>query len=253
LLKQGIYFSGNYPDWASAQRHSSGYDAALILDRVKQARLEVMAGRAVYERDSAIFDEVKHSFPVLAGLLRAAIENGNQLSVLDFGGSLGSTYFQCRDFLSIVSSLRWSIVEQERFVDCGREQFETEQLKFYYSIAECIQQAKPNVVLFSSVLQYLPEPYLVLDEVIRSNIPYVIIDRTPSSNDDGDRIAVQHVPPSIYKASYPMRIFGGQSLHGVFRDQYQELAQFESNWDGSSSEICSGLEFRSRGMILRKR
>jgi putative methyltransferase (TIGR04325 family) len=190
---------------------------------------------------------------VLVGLLRAAIENGNQLSVLDFGGSLGSTYFQCRDFLSIVPSLRWGIVEQRRFVDSGREQFETEQLKFYYSIAECIQQAKPNVVLFSSVLQYLPEPYLVLDEVIRSDIPYVIIDRTPFSSDDRDRIAVQHVPPSIYKASYPMRIFGGQSLHGVFRDQYQELSQFESNWDGSSSEICSGLEFRSRGMILRKR
>jgi putative methyltransferase (TIGR04325 family) len=126
-------------------------------------------------------------------------------------------------------------------------------LKFYYSIAECIQQAKPNVVLFSSVLQYLPEPYLVLDEVIRSDIPYVIIDRTPFSSDVRDRIAVQHVPPSIYKASYPMRIFGGQSLHGVFRDQYEVLARFESNWDGSSSEICGGLEFRSSGMILRKK
>src|SRR6266702_1662375 len=234
LLKRGIYFSGNYPDWATAAARSSGYDSTLILERVKQARLEVMAGNAAYERDSVLFDEVKHSFPVLVGLLRAAIENGSQLSVLDFGGSLGSSYFQCRDFLSILPSLKWGIVEQERFVECGREQFETEHLKFYYTIAECIQQAKPNVVLFSSVLQYLPEPYVVLDEVINSDIPYVIIDRTSFSKDDRDRIAVQHVPPSIYKATYPLRIFGGQSLLRVFRGHYEVLAQFDSNWDGSS-------------------
>ena len=158
LLKHGIYYSGNYPDWATAISHASGYDAAMILERVRQAAVKVTAGEAKYERDSVLFENVQHSFSVLAGLLRAASENGNQLSVLDFGGSLGSSYYQCRDFLSTISSLKWSVVEQENFVRCGREQFETEKLKFYYTIAECIQHAKPNVVLLSSVLQYLPEP-----------------------------------------------------------------------------------------------
>lgn len=252
LLRQGIYYSGNYPDWATASAHASGYDAAMILERVRQATAKIIAGGAKYERDSVLFEKVQHSFPVLAGLLRAAGENGNQLSVLDFGGSLGSSYYQCRDFLLILPSLKWGIVEQENFVKCGSDQFENEHLKFYYTISECIQQANPNVVLLSSVLQYLAEPYVVLDELINSGITYIIIDRTVFSKDEKDHIAVQHVPPSIYKASYPIRIFGEQSLLGVFRGRYELIADFDTNWDGSRTEICSGLEFTSCGMILRK-
>jgi putative methyltransferase (TIGR04325 family) len=249
LLKYGIYYSGNYPDWATAEMHTSGYNSTLILERVKQARLKAMAGDAKYERDSVLFEEVQHSFPVLAGLLRAAIENGDQLSVLDFGGSLGSSYFQCRDFLSLLPSLKWGVVEQEHFVECGREQFENEHLKFYYTIAECIQQAKPNVVLLSSVLQYLPEPYAVLDELITSEIPYIIIDHTPFSKNEEDRITVQQVPASIYAASYPCKIFGEQSLHKIFHGRYEVLAWFDSSY---GSAISNGLEFAFCGIILRK-
>ena len=252
LIKYGIYYAGNYPDWVTASAHASGYDSAMILERVKKATAKIRSGEAVYERDSMLFEKVQHSFPVLAGLLRAAGENNNQLSVMDFGGSLGSSYYQCQDFLSILPSLKWGIVEQENFVKCGNDQLETEYLKFYFTIAECIEQANPNVVLISSVLQYLAEPYVVLEEIINSGVSYIIIDRTVFSKEEKDRIAVQYVPPSIYKASYPIRIFGDQSLLGVFRGCYELIADFDTNWDGSRTEICSGLEFTSRGMILRK-
>jgi putative methyltransferase (TIGR04325 family) len=249
LLKRGIYVSGNYPDWATACAHASGYDSPMILERVKQARLKVMAGEANFERDSVLFDVAQHSFPVLAGLLRVAIENGGQLSVLDFGGSLGSSYFNCLDFLPKLPSFRWSVIEQEHYVRCGREQFETEHLKFYYTMAECIQQAKPNVALLSSVLQYLPEPYAVLDELIASNISYLIIDRTPFSKLEAERITVQHVSSSIYAASIPLRIFGEESLCKKLREHYEILACFDSS-DGNA--ISDDLEFSFGGMILRK-
>ncbi len=249
LLKRGIYYSGSYLDWATAEGCSSGYDSTWILERVKQARLKVMAGEAKYERDSVLFEEVQHSFPLLAGLLRVAIEKGNRLSVLDLGGSLGSGYFQCREFLSVISSLKWGIVEQEHFVQCGRGQFETEQLKFFYAIAECVQQIKPNVVLLSSVLQYLQDPYVILDELLANEIPYVIIDHTPFSKSDGDRITVQHVPTAIYDASYPCRIFGNRSLLRVVEGRYEVLAQFDSNY---GSAVSNGKELIYRGMILRK-
>src|SRR5690606_1701818 len=108
---------------------------------------------AVFERDSMLFDEVHHSFPVLAGLLRAAAENAGSLSVLDFGGSLGSSYYQCKDFLAVIRELQWSVVEQEHFVRAGREEFSTDRLNFFYSIAECVESAAPNVALLSGVLQ----------------------------------------------------------------------------------------------------
>lgn len=248
-LKFGIYFSGNYSDWSNAETHASGYDSTLILERVKQARLKVMAGDAKYERDSVLFEEVQHSFPLLAGLLRVALESKGELSVLDFGGSLGSSYFQCIEFLPELSSFRWSVVEQEHFVKCGREQFETEHLKFYYTVAEVNQQSKPNVALISSVLQYLPEPYEVLDELMASGIPYIIIDHTPFSKKEEDRITIQHVPASIYAASYPCRIFGERSLQKVFQDRYEVLACFDSSY---GSAVTNDLEFSFGGMILRK-
>jgi hypothetical protein len=37
-------------------------------------------------KSSVLFDEIQHSFPLLAGLLRAALENDGVLIVFDFGG-----------------------------------------------------------------------------------------------------------------------------------------------------------------------
>lgn len=250
LFGTSVYFSGSYDDWAVASAHSSGYNSDLILERVKQALLKVKAGEAVFERDSMLFSEIQHSFPVLAGLLRVAAENDGCLSVLDFGGSLGSSYFQCLEFLAVVSSLKWGVVEQEHFVRCGQEHFECEQLRFYYTIADCVNRTAPNVALLSSVLQYVPEPYSVLNELMESDISYLVVDRTPFSKLRADRITVQHVPQSIYPASYPCRVFASQAFIERFRDRYEVIAQFGGN-DGCAT--ANGLEFRFGGMILRKK
>lgn len=250
LLKQGIYFSGNFSDWMGASALASGYDSALILERVKQATQKVMAGEAKFERDSVLFDQVQHSFPVLAGLLRAAVENDNQLTVLDFGGSLGSGFFQCRDFLSVLGSLCWNVVEQPHFVSCGRNYIESEQLKFYNSIDEVLKEHKPNVALLSSVLQYLPEPYLILSELMQSNVNYLIIDRTPFNEGFHDIVTIQHVPASIYPASYPCRIFSKKVLMEYLSSQYEIIVEFQSS-DGDA--FTSGLKFSFDGMVLRRK
>lgn len=249
LHGRAVYYSGDYSDWEAASAHATGYDSTLILERVRQAMFRVKSGEVAYERDSVVFDNVQHSFPVLAGLLRAALENNKRLTVLDFGGSLGSSYFQCRNFLSVVSSLQWGVVEQEHFVRCGKADFETEQLRFFFTIADCMAHALPNVVLLSGVLQYLPQPYKVLDDLMAEGIQYVVIDRTSFSDSSADRITMQHVPPSIYPASYPCHVFGRQSFLDRWHDRYDVIAQFDSN-DGRAS--VRGLEFAFGGMILRK-
>lgn len=250
VLRRGIYFAGNYPDWETARANASGYDAKRILDAVKQAMLKVKNGAAAYERDSVIFDQVQHSFPVLAGLLRAAADDHNRLSVLDFGGSLGSSYYQCRDFLSILPSLQWSVVEQEHFVRCGQESFAGEELRFFGTIEECVRKAEPNVALLSSVLQYLESPTDILDALEASAVRYIVIDRTPFAQGNSDTITVQHVPPSIYAASYPCWIFGRQRFTERLSAKYEILAEFDS----SDEEARAGhRRFGFGGMILRRR
>ena len=128
VKREVIRFIGDYRTWAEAEQASTGYSAANILEKTRSAMLKVKSGEAAYARDSVVFDKITYPFPVLAGLLRARAMDGNRLSVIDFGGSLGTTYFQCRDFLSSAGPFRWSVVEQSEHVKCGQTEFADGQL-----------------------------------------------------------------------------------------------------------------------------
>jgi putative methyltransferase (TIGR04325 family) len=85
---------------------------------------------------------------------------------------------------------------------------------------------------------------------MQSRIEYLIIDRTPFSDAPHDAITVQHVPPSIYQASYPCRIFSKQVLMAHLASRYETIAEFDS---AEGSAIADGMKFTFGGMILRKK
>jgi putative methyltransferase (TIGR04325 family) len=228
LTRKKYGWFGNYPTWEEAEALCTGYDADNILEKVKDALLKVKAGEAVYERDSVLFDEVEYAWTLLACLEKAAIENENRLSVLDFGGSLGSTYFQNKPFLSSIKELSWNILEQPHFVDCGKKYFQDETLHFYSDIVTCRQENNCNVLLLSSVLQYLENPYEWIEQFKNLDCEYVIIDRTPFTSGNSDRITMQKVPPFIYKATYVCRFFNEEKLLNVWRDKYELLCAFDT-------------------------
>jgi len=248
LTNKGVYFKGKYTSWHEAQKNSTGYDTELILDKVKNATLKVKTGEAVYERDSVLFDKIEYSFPVLAALLRVAVANKEKLNILDFGGSLGSSYYQCKTFLSNLDSLQWNIIEQPHFVSCGKELFADETLKFYETIDECLTEQKPNMVLLSSVLQYLEEPYQLLGKLANLDIDYLLIDRTPCTKTK-EILTIQIVPPHIYPASYPSWIFNEQQLLRYLEEKYSPLCEFESS-DGSIGN--NELKADYKGFFLKK-
>lgn len=188
--------------------------------------LKVKNGQAAYERDSVTFDQHVYPFPVLAGLLRARSADGNRLSVLDFGGSLGTTYFQCRDFLSATGFFRWSVVEQSEHVKCGRAEFADERLRFYISIDECLAQEQPNVLLLSGVIQHLPKPHEFLADVLQRGFAHVIVDRTAFFSGNRDLLTVQHVPDWIYRASYPAWFLSEERFLHSFGKHYRLVASF---------------------------
>jgi putative methyltransferase (TIGR04325 family) len=252
--KGGIRFVGDHASWDEAVAKSIGYDADLIIEKVSTSLLQVKQGKAVYERDSVLFDRIEYPFPLLAGLLHVAAERAGRLSVLDFGGSLGSTYFQCRNFLAPLEHLSWHIVEQEKFVRCGRDLFSSDQLQFHYSIEECLQAQQPDVVLFSSVLQYLRDPAPVIKAIMDAGVRYIIVDRAPASELDRTVICVQHVPPEIYNASYPCAIFSVADMKKMFSGRYELVAEFDAFGGGGQVKTGSGaLPFTYKGMIWRLR
>lgn len=221
LRSNSIHFEGPFESWEAASAKSTGYDADEILSRVLAATLKVKRGEAAFERDSVIFDDIDYVWPVTAGLMWAAARASGTLDVLDFGGALGSSYFQHARLLSALADVRWNVVEQPHFARTGRSELQDERLRFHDSIADCLRESSPNVVLISGVLQYLVDPEPLISELREVGASVVIVDKTVVNASTRDRIYIQHVPASIYRASYPCRSLSESALIEHFSSTYQ--------------------------------
>jgi putative methyltransferase (TIGR04325 family) len=235
-------FFGDHASWDDALLHCSGYDAPSILDKVRESTRAVREGKAPFERDSVLFSEMEYNWPLLALLMRLAIEKGRRLRVLDFGGSLGSTYNQCRPFLSGLE-VEWSVVEQANFVSAGKE-FENSELRFYPDIAACLAEREIDCLLLSSVVQYLREPLGFITGIQDYPFGYAIVDRTPFIAGGRNRLTVQKVPPSIYSATYPAWFFDRKTFLDAFV-RYEVLLEF-----AGADKV--NLESDFKGFLLKR-
>ncbi len=253
-------WSGDYPDWASAMRRCTGYQADHILDRCRAALREVLAGRAAYERDSLLFHDDRYCWELMTVAYQTALRNGGRLSVLDFGGALGSLYFQHRKWLADIPSVQWHVVEQPHFVDCGRAEAENGlpaeasakagQLRFFHTIEESMAASPPNVLLLSGVLQALERPYEWAEQFNRLGVPYIVLDRVAIGKDaQRDVLTVQNVAPHIYSASYPSWFFNEAQFLGAFSN-YRLLASFQSQYDWN--QWVGGRRCTWRGYVLER-
>lgn len=245
LLRNRIGWSGDYASWQEPSAKCAGYDAHNILEKVKQATLKVKSGEAVFERDSVIFDKIEYSFPLLSALLWVASMQSQRLSVLDFGGSLGSSYFQNRGFLEN-AGLDWTIVEQKQFVEVGRASIADNILHFEPTISSAMNAFHPNLFVLSCCIQYLEKPYELIDEIVSTKIPYIILDNTPFNFESRDRITIQKVPPTIYTASYPCWFLDYKSVLDRFLQGYKIVTEFVND---TTIEL-DGHKIPYRGFLL---
>lgn len=242
-------WKGDYPNWQEAKKMSAGYDDQRILEKVKEAALQVKQGKAVYERDSVLFSRKEYSWPLLSSLLWVAIKNKGSLRVADLGGSLGSSYIQNRDFLEGLTFFRWNIIEQEKFVKTGIEFFQDDTLRFFYSMEQLVsEQGLPDIVVLSCVLPYLEKPYEVLQKLMDFNIPYILIDNTYFNYEDRDRICIHRVSPDIYDASYPCWMLNYSHVKGELTRNYHLISEHDNEFSIS----LDGRNIRYRGLFLKK-
>lgn len=231
-VKNQYGWFGNYSSWEALTSLSGGYESGNILDITKNALLKVKNGEAAYERDSVLFEKKIYPYSVISALLYTAIESDNSLHVIDFGGSLGSTYFQVRDLIPAAVNIHWSVVEQENYVRCGQQLFEDEILKFHFTIQESLASKKADVLLLSSVLQYLEKPYDFLLEMMGYGFKYILVDRTAFIKDNQpDRLTLQIVPPEIYEARYPAWFLNEEKFLSYLKG-YEIKTEFASYVEG---------------------
>jgi putative methyltransferase (TIGR04325 family) len=230
---------------------STGYSTSEIFEHVLKATRTVVSGGARYERDSVLFDDQDFPFPVLAALLRVAATNAGHINVVDFGGSLGSTYRQCRPFLDRLVSVDWWVVEQPAIVAAGRSEFTTSELHFAERTVDVPQISPHTVILASSVLQYMENPSSVIEEFSRLSARHLVIDLTPLSGGSTDRLCVQYVPKHIYRATYPCWILSHKRLLSLLSPGWRILSDFSCAYGPMHTD--DGMHFEYRGLILEKK
>ena len=217
-----IKFVGDFQSWAEAEAVSTGYADKAILDQTLKAARRVKSGEASFERDGVAFQAMEDNGP-LAWALKRVADRYRRLHVLDFGGSLGSTYYQMKSTRASID-VKWAIVEQPAHVDVGIREFANAELSFHTTIEEACESEQFEVLLLSGVLQCLQDPFQFLDSFLDRQFPAVILDRTPFTVGDRRRLTVQHVPKRIYPATYPSWFFAETELMAKFLKCYDKVA-----------------------------
>ena len=235
LIRPFYGLRGNFSSWDAAEQllqHEGlqDYTADNILQTVWEAVRTVREGKAEFERDGVLFYEKDYNYPLLAALFYALARLGKAANILDFGGSLGSTYYQNRQILLETGmTVDWNIVEQAKFVELGRSRLP--EIQFFPSIEEFMQAGKAaDILLLSSVLQYFDEPYRYLERMLKAKFRYILIDRTFFNFEPHrDRLAVQHVPPAIYKAQYPVWLLSYEKVMRMMEEAgYRDICRWDS-------------------------
>ncbi len=241
------WFRGDYATWADARARATADDGGAQLARVRAAVRDVRSGRAAWDRDGVAFSTPAVHAPLVAALRAGAAAHGGRLDVVDFGGGLGSTWWQHRAALADFSPARWRVVERSGLVAAGRDEFTAPPLEFYESLADALETGPAATILLSSVLPYVEKPYELLAEVARAGFAEVILDRTPFIAGATDRIVVQHTPPALGGGSHPCRLFARARIIAALAPAYALVADWPVPFDQVDPRVdYRGLHFRRR-------
>jgi putative methyltransferase (TIGR04325 family) len=239
--------SGDFSSWEEAALLCS-FDQPEFLEKVFSASNAVARGTAIHMRDGCLFDEIQYSWPLLAGLMYAAAKYGGRLVVLDFGGSLGATYFQNRRFLEKLETVEWHIVERDIYWKVATRYVQHPRLHFHRSIeACCATGVKPGVIVFSSVLQMLPDPWALLAKIGDLPVRHVLIDRCSISTEKRDRLTVFRASTAIVaNMTRPMWFFDEARLLAALGPDFSLIERF------SGFEQMASIPSQYNGYILER-
>ena len=245
LLRMGLAgnrFKYGYKSWADAKAECSGYDSSSIAEALLRVSRRVRDGDVAFERDGVEFESIRYSWPLLAAVLSTP-RLDKKLRVLDWGGSLGSTFRQNRKLLEVAGiEVEWVVVEQEHLVVIGVREFSNGQLSFR-SDTESIPTGYFDIVIFASSICYIENPGQILEKVKSLRPRSIAFDRTPVVRKGPELIGIQNVGRSIYRASYPIRIFSIGWLEDMLAPEYRKVSEWICDLQPDPKTISKGMFF----------
>lgn len=229
--------TGRFASFEEARLHSTGYDSLVVCYKVEEALRAVLEGRSAYERDGIALDSRPPGI-VLYNLLKEHLRSSDV--VADVGGGLGGLYVNATELFS--PGCRYLVVEQPLMVRRGRRLAEDFALPITFLEEGAVNSA--DILIFSGVLQYLPDPWQTLDRLIaRSSPRLVIIDRT-TVVDRHSFWSVQDNPGYYAEpVAYPIQILDRQRLENSIPG-YRISRRWRNTFDAQSPKHVGMLFVR---------
>jgi putative methyltransferase (TIGR04325 family) len=221
-----VTWVGDYPLWETAVADCLGYDAQEIVDRAFKATLEVIEGRAKFARDGVTFDTAEYNWQLIAIVQRISRRLERPIHIIDFGGAFGDTFLQNKYLIEdCVAS--WRVIEQKSMVNRAKQMPLVEKLSF--SEPDFTYDMNVDLIILSSVLQYLPNFESIINKLKNLNAHAIMVDRTGFVNQGRltPRITKQAVRPPIYNATYPCHFFVKNEFLALFKP-YLPVAEWNA-------------------------
>ncbi|WP_051952485.1 TIGR04325 family methyltransferase [Methylocapsa aurea] len=204
-----------YKHWAMSRRDSSGLYYG-VYNTYEEAFADLPSWRAAgWDNDGAAAMWVDNISPIRAGTypvffwLSQLLHEGS--IVIDYGGSIGLTYYGFRRYAHQPADLRWIVVEVPRIAEQGRCVAKREaaaSIEF-----ETALEAVPDgdVLLALGSLQYMKQSVPGLLELRATNPPHVILNKVPLTQGNS-YWTLQNFGPSIC----PYRVYNEADFIGYF-------------------------------------
>ncbi len=86
-----------------------------------------------------------------------------------------------------------------------------------------------DVLLLSSVLAYIPEPFILLNQLLQHPFKHILLYRIALVDQEKDRLTLQKVPPDYYEASYPAWFLSETKLLSQFQEKFTLIEEFKGD------------------------
>jgi putative methyltransferase (TIGR04325 family) len=153
--------------------------------------------------------------------------NNNSLSILDFGGGMGSSFINLTSALIDNKNISFSVVEGLRSCEKGKILFKNDdRIEF---LNELPKNKKYDIIYISSCLQYIEDWQGLLATLCKNyNAEYFIFDDLPSGDIEKTYVSVQN----YYESKIPCTFFKLDDIIKEIKDNGYEIiyrANFRAN------------------------
>lgn len=211
---QPVLFDGPFDSWRSAIAKSDGWDVPAVLDKTLAVSMKQKNGTIVFQQDTITYYHIIYSKSILFFIAMASAMEGGKLNIVDFGGSLGTNFFQNKRVLQEFmkrGTCVWSVVERPPTAELGKKLFQDSNLRFFSSLSELKADVSdyPPSFLFTGSLQYVDDPSALLSEVAEQGVRLIAFDRLLVSSEEHHEIFVQRPPRNTIPPAFQYGVSPG--------------------------------------------